>query len=145
MTANNIITIISSIATLSVSITIAIFTYQLSNAQKNIAKEKLKLDLFEKRYKIYNCFKKSYSLSNKQFFIEERKKILKSIDESLKESYFLFDAEFFQILEKIYKKLNYLFFLIENTISYLKKMKMKKIYKILSKKISYLLQNLIKK
>lgn len=50
------ITAFASIASLSASAVVAHFGYQISNAQKNIAKEKLKLDLFDRRYKIYSTF-----------------------------------------------------------------------------------------
>ncbi|MFT8662638.1 hypothetical protein [Zymomonas mobilis] len=103
MAANNIITIISSIATLSVSITIAIFSYQLSKAQKNIAKEKLKLDLFDRRYKIYNIFKNRRRLLNSELDTDKKNKIMSEINDSVQESFFLFDKDVHDKLYDIFR------------------------------------------
>ncbi|MFT8663212.1 hypothetical protein [Zymomonas mobilis] len=114
MTADNIITIIYSIATLSVSITIAIFTYQLSKAQKNIAKEKLKLDLFDRRYLIYKNTKDYLSLAfrGKDVRVDnpDGDKFHKEMFDCKHQSFFLLGREMSDELYKIYCKINEGFF-----------------------------------
>ncbi|MFT9180437.1 MAG: hypothetical protein ABF508_09245 [Zymomonas mobilis] len=109
MTADNIIKIISSIATLSVSITIAIFTYQLSNAQKNIAKEKLKLDLFDRRYDLFKKIRHGFKLIMTTYNpnIIDHDKFADEMYICLQDIFFLLGEEAHDELHKIYKELEY--------------------------------------
>lgn len=110
MTANNIITTTLSVATFSVSVTMGILTYQISKAQKNLAKEKLKLDLFDRRYVLYNNIKKylSYALVGKDIRVKENgeEKFYDEIFNCRRESLFLFGREMSEELYKIYRKIN---------------------------------------
>lgn len=105
------ITVFASIASLSASGLVAYFGYQISkaqkeiaNSQKNIAKEKLKLDLFDRRYKIYNVFKDALIsfYHTKEEPLQKRLDAIDEIRNHFNESQFLLDQNSFNKLNKIF-------------------------------------------
>ncbi|AVZ26884.1 uncharacterized protein ZMO1_ZMOp36x027 (plasmid) [Zymomonas mobilis subsp. mobilis ZM4 = ATCC 31821] len=93
---------ITDIVSTLVTCSIFFFGYQISKAQKNIAKEKLKLDLFDRRYKIYNAFKNGGGALNKKLDENEVTKIMSRMYDGYQESLFLFGEEVYDRLYHIY-------------------------------------------
>lgn len=110
---------ITDIVSILVTSSIFFFGYQISKSQKNIAKEKLKLDLFDRRYKIYSTFNialaalRRNDLDSPAFCVEEDSPHDKldpffTIRNCWDESRFLLDGSSFEELDKIFLDIIYL-------------------------------------
>lgn len=117
---------ITDIVSTLVTCVIFFLGYQISKAQKNIAesqkniaKEKLKFDLFDRRYKIYNAFKNGGGALNEKLDENEVTKIMSRMYDAYQESLFLFGEEVYDRLYHIYLAV---YFLLVNTgqFNYLK-------------------------
>lgn len=105
------ITAFASIASLSASAVVAYFGYQISNAQKNIAKEKLKLDLFDRRYDLFKKIRHDFKLIMRTYNpnIIDHDKFADEMYICLQDIFFLLGEEAHDELHKIYKELECFF------------------------------------
>lgn len=102
-------TALASIASLSASAVVTYFGYQISKAQKNIAKEKLKLDLFDRRYDIFKKIRRDFKLVMTTYNpnIIDHDKFADEMYICLQDISFFLGEEAHDELHKIYKELGF--------------------------------------